>query len=305
MFTRLIFIDLHSNGIIHTDLKPENICLTRRAYPGEVPQTLPDFSGGQIRLDRSYKYLHDLKITVIDFSSAVKTKRDQSPMRKIVTTKPYRAPEVSARKGWSFPCDIWSIGCILLELDSGHRAGSREFKTRQKEALQGAKDHRCRREHVTLFNRLVAEMLAHDPDCRISAIKALDDPWFKTTIFDYGLLFPLNPQENVYIPGMMTPRIIMNFIEGPLFWLLRYRNPTEVFHENDIKRAVIEKLLDVDLSAIPAAIVAANEVETDEQKLAVFLQNRPARHLMEYVAEEVFTGKNSPALSYQKSSRRT
>jgi hypothetical protein len=165
-----------------------------------------------------------------------------------------------------------------------------------KGSTTGGKDHQCSREYVTLFNRLVAKMLEHDPDCRISATNALDDPWFKMPIFDFGLLFPLNPTENLYVPGMMTPRIIMDFIEGPLFWLLRYRNPTEEFHENDIKRAVIEKLLDVDLSVIRAAIVAANEAETDEQKLSAFLQNRSARHLMEYVADEVFTGKSLPRI---------
>lgn len=31
----------------------------------------------------------------------------------------YRAPEVILGLGWSFPCDIWSVGCILVELASG------------------------------------------------------------------------------------------------------------------------------------------------------------------------------------------
>ncbi len=31
----------------------------------------------------------------------------------------FRAPEVILGLGWSFPCDIWSVGCILVELLSG------------------------------------------------------------------------------------------------------------------------------------------------------------------------------------------
>ena len=30
-----------------------------------------------------------------------------------------RAPEVILGLGWSFPCDIWSVGCILVELATG------------------------------------------------------------------------------------------------------------------------------------------------------------------------------------------
>lgn len=33
-----------------------------------------------------------------------------------------RAPEVILGLGWSFPCDIWSVGCILVELLSGRSA---------------------------------------------------------------------------------------------------------------------------------------------------------------------------------------
>ena len=30
-----------------------------------------------------------------------------------------RAPEVILGLGWTFPCDIWSVGCILVELATG------------------------------------------------------------------------------------------------------------------------------------------------------------------------------------------
>jgi dual-specificity kinase len=36
-----------------------------------------------------------------------------------VSTRHYRAPEIILGLGWSFPCDIWSIGCILVEFFTG------------------------------------------------------------------------------------------------------------------------------------------------------------------------------------------
>ena len=36
-----------------------------------------------------------------------------------MSTRHYRAPEVILGLGWSFPCDLWSAGCILVELATG------------------------------------------------------------------------------------------------------------------------------------------------------------------------------------------
>lgn len=55
-------------------------------------------------------------IKVIDFGSTTYGRRNQS---YVISTRHYRAPEVMLGLGWSYPCDIWSIGCILVELCSG------------------------------------------------------------------------------------------------------------------------------------------------------------------------------------------
>lgn len=56
------------------------------------------------------------RIKVIDFGSATFTDAYHS---SIVSTRHYRAPEIILGLGWSFPCDIWSVGCILVELITG------------------------------------------------------------------------------------------------------------------------------------------------------------------------------------------
>ena len=55
-------------------------------------------------------------IKVIDFGSAT---FDEQYHSTIVSTRHYRAPEVILGLGWTFPCDMWSCGCILVELATG------------------------------------------------------------------------------------------------------------------------------------------------------------------------------------------
>lgn len=62
------------------------------------------------------RVLLDTEIRLIDFGSA--TFQDEYHS-SVVSTRHYRAPEIILGLGWSYPCDIWSIGCILVEFFTG------------------------------------------------------------------------------------------------------------------------------------------------------------------------------------------
>ncbi|XP_012549616.1 probable serine/threonine-protein kinase dyrk2 isoform X3 [Bombyx mori] len=100
---------LHDNKLTHTDLKPENILFVDSDY--EV-----------VSVYTSSKKTHDLRrvkrsdVRLIDFGSAT---FDHEHHSTIVSTRHYRAPEVILELGWSQPCDVWSIGCIMFELYLG------------------------------------------------------------------------------------------------------------------------------------------------------------------------------------------
>ncbi|XP_026485368.1 uncharacterized protein Doa isoform X2 [Vanessa tameamea] len=100
---------LHDNKLTHTDLKPENILFVDSDY--EV-----------VSVYNSSKKKHDLRrvkrsdVRLIDFGSAT---FDHEHHSTIVSTRHYRAPEVILELGWSQPCDVWSIGCIMFELHLG------------------------------------------------------------------------------------------------------------------------------------------------------------------------------------------
>ncbi|KAI2068871.1 serine threonine protein kinase CMGC group [Ophidiomyces ophidiicola] len=115
LFTSVAF--LHDVNLIHTDLKPENILLVNGAYQTfTYNRTIPSSSYTVNRTSRQRRVLLDSDIRLIDFGSA--TFQDEYHS-SVVSTRHYRAPEIILNLGWSFACDIWSIGCILVEFFTG------------------------------------------------------------------------------------------------------------------------------------------------------------------------------------------
>ncbi|KAI9721605.1 MAG: dual specificity protein kinase kns1 [Chrysothrix sp. TS-e1954] len=112
-----LVIVLHDLNLIHTDLKPENILLVNNNYQTfTYSRTIPSSSKATTRTSKYRRVLLDPNIRLIDFGSAT---FDDEYHSSVVSTRHYRAPEIILNLGWSFPCDIWSIGCILVEFFTG------------------------------------------------------------------------------------------------------------------------------------------------------------------------------------------
>lgn len=110
---------LHDLGIIHTDLKPENILLVDESciHRDLSPKILKTLSTRRREASKGKrKILVHPEIKIIDFGSAVFHQEYHPP---VISTRHYRAPEIVLGLGWSFPCDIWSIACVLIELVLG------------------------------------------------------------------------------------------------------------------------------------------------------------------------------------------
>jgi cyclin-dependent kinase 12/13 len=81
---------LHENGVVHRDLKPANLLMTRQ---------------------------HQVKLA--DFGLAKRWRAGQAMTEKVVTPW-YRAPELVLGDSYSGPpLDMWSVGCIFIELMTG------------------------------------------------------------------------------------------------------------------------------------------------------------------------------------------
>jgi CDC-like kinase len=96
---------LHRMHLIHTDLKLENILLMSN---GIVDYTYPN--GSIVKIPTS------CRLKIIDFGGAT---YDDEPKSTCINTRQYRGPEITLELPWSFPSDVWSVGCIVAECYSG------------------------------------------------------------------------------------------------------------------------------------------------------------------------------------------
>lgn len=213
---------LHNLGLIHTDLKPENVLLVDGQYRIQGTRS------------KARRILHRTDIQLIDFGSA--TFQDEYHS-SVVSTRHYRAPEIILGTGWSYPCDLWSVGCILVELYTGGalfqthdnlehlammevvlgkisermvrlagRHGQKYFNGQHLEypnadttraSKKFVRAMRPLREIVvpntnfgTRFLDLLHRLLAYDPAERISARDALHHEFFHVAVDEYGRDIP-------------------------------------------------------------------------------------------------------------------
>lgn len=84
---------IHEKGIIHGDLKPQNILMTGSQYDVK----LTDFGISRVLSKKGFCY-------------------DQQG------TLPYCSPEVIKGEPYNQKTDVWALGCILYELCTNRRA---------------------------------------------------------------------------------------------------------------------------------------------------------------------------------------
>jgi tRNA A-37 threonylcarbamoyl transferase component Bud32 len=94
----------HTAGLIHRDVKPENVWL--ETPPGESGTPLP---GGRVKL--------------LDFGLARAAQPEVmlSQPGSLVGTAAYMAPEQAAGEGVDARADLFSLGCVLYEMTTGQR----------------------------------------------------------------------------------------------------------------------------------------------------------------------------------------
>lgn len=161
---------LHSNGIVHRDIKCANLLVD-----------------------------HDGTVLISDFGAAKRLMTmepvDEISICKSLRGSPYwMAPEVVRRTGHTFSADIWSVGCVGIEMLTGSPPWA-EFSRNAKEVLQlistctGPPDlppgisFACR--------DYLSRCLQVEPASRASATDLLDHPFIRGLPMSQPVLQPM------------------------------------------------------------------------------------------------------------------
>ena len=197
-------------GIIHTDIKPENILLSILLPKGIMTKDSPQLPPYTIKL--------------ADFGNANWVNKR---FTDDISTLEYRSPEVILGLHWGCPTDVWSHGCMIFEILTGDYL----FKPKSSEDFSRDEDHlaqmmellgifpqkylkgaphfnrhfkanfqlrhiphtqlqfwktknvliekyKMKEDDATVISSLIESMLIYDENKRLTAKQCLEHPWF-------------------------------------------------------------------------------------------------------------------------------
>lgn len=156
---------LHTNGILHCDIKAANI-LVDKAKDGKAVLKLTDFGCSR-----------KLQASLLDGSSSARR------ARSLTCTPYFVAPEVILGRAYSRASDIYSFGCTLIEMATGHPPLSQQYPD-PSQALYHIHQGGAVDVPATLspaLRDLIAICLQRDPLRRQSALQLLQHPFFASS----------------------------------------------------------------------------------------------------------------------------
>lgn len=145
-YTRQILLGLsyiHKNKIIHCDLKPDNIMIK------------------------------DNIIKIGDFGLSYFTGKKINPIQTFY----YRAPEIFKNEDYSYPIDIWSLGCIFYEFFTKEILIKGNNNDDQLEKMRSISFDNMNLPPLAID--LLKKMIKINPNERITADDALQHPFFQ------------------------------------------------------------------------------------------------------------------------------
>lgn len=186
---------LHDMGVLHCDLKPDNILLSDAKM---VNQDIGDISLNTPRNSPSKSTpnplagvkVNDYHAELCDFGLSVKVPDvrffkltgdvHKVPYTGVTGTPGYIAPELLLQQAYGKPVDMWSVGIIIFEMLTGYQP----FYP----------PHTCIEEDANFTDRvwktisadakdLVQRLLERDPSKRLTAAEALAHSWFESAMF--------------------------------------------------------------------------------------------------------------------------
>jgi serine/threonine protein kinase len=106
---------LFQHNIVHCDLKPENILF--KAYNPEAGSKAVTVNNAYLSSHEQSVPLISTSIKIIDFGSSCFVNES---VYTYIQSRFYRAPEIILGAPYSCAIDVWSLGCIIVELFLGY-----------------------------------------------------------------------------------------------------------------------------------------------------------------------------------------
>ncbi|XP_077134750.1 microtubule-associated serine/threonine-protein kinase 3-like isoform X1 [Ranitomeya variabilis] len=179
---------LHSYGVVHRDLKPDNLLITSA---GHIKIT--DFGVSKVGLmipsTNTYKHsAEDISREFLDFETC--------------GTPCYKAPEVILQKAYGRPIDWWSMGIILYEFLSGCRPFRGVSRSELYKNMVTGDINWNRYTPPLDAQNLITQLLKRSPVKRLGtggAFEIKDHPFLRDLDFDNLL-----SQKPLYIPQLAS-----------------------------------------------------------------------------------------------------
>ncbi|KAF1329625.1 Camk protein kinase, partial [Globisporangium splendens] len=171
---------LHRHGIVHKDIKPENILMSSR------DQTNPSNF-----------------VKLADFGSAGPASMDNK--LDDVGTSAYLPPELLQSGICTTACDMWALGCVLYIVLSGSHPFDLDGTATDEEVEERIKNSPVTFDFAAWDNvssdakDLISKLLTKDPGQRLTADQLLLHPW----IVSRG-------PKSAHVPMQMPPSILSN-----------------------------------------------------------------------------------------------
>jgi serine/threonine-protein kinase len=169
---------VHAHGIVHHDIKPENIMLARRSGRRELVRHLreDDAYGDRVEPEECF----DL-VTILDFGAARTLQPDFQAMddqTRIFGTPAYMAPETVQSGYADARSDVYSVGILFYEMLTGQVPfeGETPADTLRMQISQAPQPPRERNPNVEITEeaeRVILRTLEKDPSRRQASMDAL------------------------------------------------------------------------------------------------------------------------------------
>ncbi|CEG35076.1 camk protein kinase [Plasmopara halstedii] len=186
---------LHDMGVLHCDLKPDNILLSdakmANQEPGDISPNMRRNSPPKSNMDpHADVKVNDYHVELCDFGLSVKVPDvrffkltgdvHKVPFTGVTGTAGYIAPELLLQQSYGKPVDMWSVGIIIFEMLTGYKPFYPPHTCIQEDANFS---DRVWKTISTDAKDLVQRLLERDPAKRLTAAEALAHSWFESAMF--------------------------------------------------------------------------------------------------------------------------